>query len=134
MLEMAPPGRDGREGRKGKSSTEDEDSEAFWAAAEGDFSFFGDEDEAPTTGTRPAKTVPAGSRSSAYGGKDPLNQPGFKPTSERAVRSEEMVDVVAEIAKFRRERKTAFEEAWKKGTRYVDGYWPGEIQVIRPYG
>ena len=140
VLEMAPPPmRDGRDVKKTKSSTEDNDSEAFWTAAEGDFSFF--EDEGVTSSRRPsslaaakpvrteAKTVSRG-----QGNRDPLSQPGFKPMPERTTSSEAVVDVVAEIAKFRRERKMAFEESWRKGGRYVDGYWPGEIQVVRPYG
>ena len=141
VLEMAPPPmRDGRDVKKTKSSTEDEDSEAFWTAAEGDFSFF--DEEGVTSSQRPPKLAIASKPvkteakavSRGQGDRDPLSQPGFKPMPERTASSDAVVDVVAEIAKFRRERKVAFEESWRKGGRYVDGYWPGEIQVIRPYG
>ena len=108
-----------------KSSTEDQDSEAFWAAAEDDFSFFDDNAERDQAATATAQSEPLKLA--------PFAEPGYRPIMERRMRVEELVDVVTELAKFRRERKVAYEDAYKKGKRYVDGYWPGDIHVVRPY-
>ena len=38
--------------------------------------------------------------------------------------------MVGELAQWRGERKRAFEEAGKRGG-FVEGYWPGEVKVVR---
>jgi hypothetical protein len=113
-----------------KSSTEDADSEAFWEAAAQDFSFFGEE-ECGLPDSEPGRTVPLEAMSGlevapqcATVAQEPRNNVSV-PTP---------TDVLAEISKFRKEKKAAFENLLRMG--YVDpdveGYWPGNITVIRP--
>ena len=47
---------------------------------------------------------------------------------------EEVVDVVGEVARFRREKKAEAEREWRRGRRWVDGYWEGKVEVVRPFG
>ena len=116
-----------------RSSTEDADSETFWSASENDFTFFDDEEEcglplAETSSHISSLTV---TEKMSLPDERGSRQPGYLPTRELPKRREELVDVVAELAKFRRERKAAYEEAAKRGVRHVEGYWPGEVQIIR---
>ena len=91
-----------------KSSTEDPDSEAFWAAQEGDFTFFADE----------------------KGGGDRLpSPPPPLPPRQQQQQQQGKIDVVKEVAAFRRERRAAFEQA--RGLAFVEGYWEGEVRVVR---
>lgn len=118
-----------------KASTEDPDSETFWAAAEHDFSFFGDE-ECGLPSLEPGSTLPL----AAMSGKmvvtsDSETVPPHPQAQHQQVRQpEQRTDVIAEISRFRKERKGAFEAALRRGERdpSVEGYWPGDIAVVRP--
>ena len=44
---------------------------------------------------------------------------------------EPLIDVVQELAKFRKERKAVYEDAVNRSVQHVDGYWPGEVKVVR---
>ncbi|KAL9639315.1 MAG: hypothetical protein Q9204_001149, partial [Flavoplaca sp. TL-2023a] len=43
-------------------------------------------------------------------------------------------DVIQKLVQFRKDRKAAFEDAVKRGERTVEGYWPGEVKVVRWQG
>jgi hypothetical protein len=136
-----------------KSSTEDEDSEAFWAAAESDFSFFTEDDRhcpsnesaqhffSTSSNDRITVFSPAASPSfpnSTWQGsmQSPLS-PSFPQTQIQQLKPILSHDTIAAIASFRKERKTAYEAALKTGEspdETVDGYWPGDITVIRDPG
>ncbi|KAF2132162.1 hypothetical protein P153DRAFT_394327 [Dothidotthia symphoricarpi CBS 119687] len=115
VLEIAPPQatamipNGARGGHAMRSATEDADSEAFWEASARDFSFFADEQE-PSIDLVQASKVPA----------QPQKEiPSF--------------DVVAEIGRFRRERKAAHDALVKAEatSAEIEGYWPGYITVVR---
>ena len=124
VLEMGPPGSSSASHKpsssgmpvtpdsafRTKSSTEDPDGEVFWSAGEKDFSFFDNDDDDE-------------GNDRAEGSSWPIPQPA--PDAEVGK------DVVQELAKFRRDRKAAYEAALQSGQPYVEGYWPGEIKVIR---
>lgn len=116
-----------------RSSTEDADSETFWSASENDFTFFDDEEECglPLAETSSHISSLTLTEKMSLPDERGSRQPGYLPTRELPKRREELVDVVAELAKFRRERKAAYEDAVKRGVTHVDGYWPGEVQIIR---
>ncbi|MCJ1405859.1 hypothetical protein MMC11_009089 [Xylographa trunciseda] len=118
-----------------RSSTEDPDTEAFWVAQENDFSFFGDE-ECGLPAAEPGMHFPMSALSEKMvlpmdslrsGGLPTLQQPE-KPDPE------EGLDVVQELAKYRKEKKAMYENAIELGKKFVDGYWPGEVKVIRLSG
>jgi hypothetical protein len=136
VLEMAPPPATTKKVSTSwrayptQSSTEDADSEAFWEAAAQDFSFFGEE-ECGLPDSEPGRTLPL----EAMSGLEVAPQ---RPTviQEMTTRasSPTLIEVLAEISKFRKEKKAAFENLLRMG--YVDpdveGYWSGNITVIRP--
>ncbi|KAK4695302.1 hypothetical protein P7C71_g2426, partial [Lecanoromycetidae sp. Uapishka_2] len=118
-----------------KSSTEDADSEAFWSAAENDFTFFDDDEECglpsidtesfvPYSAISEKMIMPISENSSPVDKLPTLQWP-------RKAKKDTLIDVVQELSKFRKERKAAFEEAKKRGVQHVDGYWPGEVKVVR---
>jgi hypothetical protein len=113
-----------------KSSTEDADSEAFWEAATYDFSFFDDEECGVPT-REPGRGLPL----AAVGGLELAGQHPAPPPQPRrmtpAMRPQ--LDVVAEIGKFRRARKSAYNNLLIMGEAEpdVEGYWPGDITVVR---
>lgn len=113
-----------------KSSTEDPDSEALWSAQENDFSFFDNDEECglPSKETRHSP-LPALSGKMVM----PPNGSQFDllPTLQSTRGVGVGVDVVRELSKFRRERKAAYAGAVNSGQHYVEGYWPGEIKVVR---
>jgi hypothetical protein len=102
-LEMAP---DTKAENRTRSATEDRDSELLWEAASGDFSFFSD----------------------SHG---PLSAPNRLGAS--STKGGRMVDVVAEVSRFRKEKKAAYRNAMLAGATdaFVDGYWPGDVTVVR---
>ncbi|KAI9697540.1 MAG: hypothetical protein M1820_007739 [Bogoriella megaspora] len=130
-----------------QSSTEDPDSEAFWSASANDFSFFSDEECGVPDLDPDHSPVPImAMREKAS------SPPSITPVSEQASGKAEqsdqpMYNVIATVAKFRREKKEAYARAVEvaKASRGgkenavvgevevdVEGYWPGEIQVVRP--
>ncbi|KAF2656697.1 hypothetical protein K491DRAFT_715104 [Lophiostoma macrostomum CBS 122681] len=112
-----------------KSSTEDTDSEAFWQAAAHDFSFFGDE-ECGLPNAEPNQTLPLAMSGLMLASEMPARTP--RPAQAPAEKSR-LIDVVAEIAAFRKERKAAYQAAVQYGAAepVVNGYWPGDITVVR---
>lgn len=113
------------------SSTEDADSEAFWAAQQKDFSFFNDEEECGLPSIEPGSHIPLSSTSekmtlASLGAPSSTSQ-----TAQQAANVESGQDVVQELIKFRKDRKVAYENALKLGQRTVEGYWPGEVRVVR---
>ncbi|KAI4204269.1 MAG: hypothetical protein LQ350_001249 [Teloschistes chrysophthalmus] len=122
------------------SSTEDADSEAFWAAQENDFSFFDEDEECglPSIEPRTHQQIPL---SSSMSEKMTVVSEDDTPTSQRPQPRTEAVarDVVQELSRFRKERKAAYEDArvrlggGKRGGS-VEGFWPGEVKVVRRRG
>lgn len=115
-----------------KSSTEDADSEAFWHAHESnqDFSFFSDDDECGVYATDSIIQLAISSEKMVLSTDNP--PPTELPIlQQKTMLPEAGADVVRELAKFRRERKLAYENAIEHGIKHVDGYWPGEVKVVR---
>ncbi|KAI9879090.1 MAG: hypothetical protein M1830_009609 [Pleopsidium flavum] len=137
-----PPNSNGKPRFRSKSSTEDADSESFWLAAQNDFSFFGSEEcglpEAepglhfPMSSLNEKVVLPTEDMQEAT---LPILQPYMNYPHQHAVE----FDVIAELSKFRKERKRAYEAARQDRNNMpmprpnlsVNGYWAGEIKVIR---
>ena len=127
------------------SSTEDADSEAFWSASENDFTFFDDQEEcglpASETGTfthMPFSSIPekiaVSADDSATSSFSALPQrPHHRNITREFSGRDESIDVIAELAAFRKERKTAFKNAAARGLQHVEGHWPGEVKVVRDH-
>lgn len=136
-LEMAPavspisPNSTSKPVNKTKSSTEDADSEAFWSAAENDFTFFDDDEECGLPSIDTDTYVPNAALSEKIMMPADGFQPNTLPTLKTIEHAEAPVDVVQELAKFRKGRKAAYENAAKRGMLHADGYWPGEVKVVR---
>ena len=118
--------------RVSKSSTEDADSEALWSAAENDFTFFDDDEECGLPSVEPDSYVPYSALSEKIimpsdGDCEPKRLPTLKPSSLKQPK----FDVVQELAQFRKERKAAYENGVQRGVYHVEGYWPGEVKIIR---
>lgn len=114
-----------------KSSTEDADSEAFWEAATHDFSFFDDEECGVPT-REPGRGMPLAAMSGLELAEHRPAPPPLPPRRiEPALRPQ--IDVIAEIGKFRRDRKAAYNNLLGMGEvdPEVEGYWPGDITVVR---
>ncbi|OQD75194.1 hypothetical protein PENDEC_c008G01008 [Penicillium decumbens] len=152
------------------SSTGDRDSESLWAAASNDFSFFGEE-ECGIMENDPGKyfpmaalnekisLLPSDDDSVHSGTESPLPAPQHARASREADESHhhlvQEVDVVAELAAFRRAKKAEYEQAVRRergrrstngsgisgslttpGTQnpmahFVEGHWKGEVKIVR---
>ncbi|KAL9044735.1 MAG: hypothetical protein Q9214_002145 [Letrouitia sp. 1 TL-2023] len=120
-----------------KSATEDPDSEAFWAAQENDFSFFDDNEECSLPSTDPESHLPLSTLSE----KETIPSDSPTVTAQPTPQQQQQptypahptatIDVIQELTKFRRERKAAYEDALRRGERTIDGYWPGQVKVVR---
>lgn len=115
-----------------KSMTDDRDSESLWAAAETDFSFFGEEDYSfPSLepGRFAYSQAPNGHRSS-FGRNGSVNRPPASPPPPPLPR----YDTVALLSAFRKERKAAHQRHLDAGSddRETEGYWDGVVSVVRP--
>jgi hypothetical protein len=131
VLEMSPthdpidPPLSPREKRHSftKSSTEDPDSEMFMEASESDFSFFGEDD-----GGLLVSEGKIDGRVHVDNGMIYMGSPtvGGHP-----------VDVISEVASFRRERRLSYEAAVRVGRPKLDiallGHWAGEIKVVKNF-
>ena len=138
-LEMAPaaspiaPKSTSKLVNRTKSSTEDADSEALWSAAENDFTFFDKDEECGLPSIDTEKYIP----NSALSGEDMmpaddlLDDRSPTPKKTKSNNKSTPVDVVQELAKFRKERKGAYESAVTRGVLHVEGHWPGEVKVVR---
>ena len=114
------------------SSTEDPDTAAFWSAQANDFSFFGDE-ECGLPATEPGMHFPMSTLSEKMVLPTDSLQHDTLPTLQQPTKPDKGVDVVQELAQFRREKRAAYDEAVGMGQKYVDGYWPGEVKVVRDH-
>ncbi|KAL8698192.1 MAG: hypothetical protein Q9224_001962 [Gallowayella concinna] len=114
-----------------KSSTEDADSEAFWAAQENDFSFFNDEEECGLPSIEPDSQIPLATLSEKMTMPSDHSQ---LPTIQHSNVANRGKDVIQELIKFRKERKAAYESALKRGEGTAKGYWAGEVKVVRWQG
>ena len=117
-------------GWRTKSSTEDADSEALWTAQENDFSFFGDEEECGLPATEPWRHHPLSTVSEKIIIPTDDAASDTSPTSQ-SKKAELGADVIQELAHFRKQRKVAYEEAVNRGETMVDGYWPGDVEIVR---
>lgn len=139
VLEMAPPQAAPKKVSTSwrayptKSSTEDTDSEAFWDAAAHDFSFFGEE-ECGLPDTEPGRTLPLAAMSGLeLAPQRSTDLPEPMREAEDGHSSLPLLDVIGEIAKFRKGRKAAYNNLVQMGhsDADVEGYWPGDVTVIR---
>lgn len=117
--------------RNTKSSTEDADSEALWSAAENDFTFFDDDEECGLPAMETNSYVPYSALSEKIMSFDGDPRVKQLPKLQNRPQKDSMIDVVQELAQFRRERKAAYEDATKRGAQHVEGYWPGEVKIVR---
>jgi len=119
-----------------KSSTEDADSENFWSASENDFTFFDDDEECglPSIETGTQLPISAVSEKMTVMPSDTSQFRSALPRMRRGGHKHAYVDVIQELAKFRKERKAAYEAALLRGVKHVDGYWHGEVKVVRGHG
>jgi hypothetical protein len=118
------------------SSVQDADCETFWSAAQDDFSFFGGEECGlpDQEGTAP---VPLAALMEKMVVIEPEVMEKVRRSSNFGIGGkavEPIFDVLDQVSKFRKDRKAKFENAVRmgKGATYIDGYWDGEIVVIRP--
>ncbi|KAL1310904.1 hypothetical protein AAFC00_001133 [Neodothiora populina] len=114
-----------------KSVTQDHDSEALAAAADTDFSFFGEyDDEMPSL--EPTQSVPFPAMSGLEVGIAP--SPALPPQYEDEAPVQPRHDVIAKIAEFRKSKKAAYQAVIACGEEQpnVEGYWGGNVKVIRP--
>ncbi|KAL8942451.1 MAG: hypothetical protein Q9216_001651 [Gyalolechia sp. 2 TL-2023] len=113
---------------RSKSSTEDADSEALWAAQENDFSFFDDNAECGLPSVEPGSHFPMSTLSEKV--ILPTNNEAL-PTLQQPSQAGPGQDVIQQLAKFRSDRKAAYESGLEQGYKTAEGYWPGEVKVIR---
>ena len=143
VLELAPPSSSSsssssinkfRELRPGSSwkSSGDRDVDMLRSAATNDFSFFGgdqewgDPEEEDNSNDSPRSAQQHGLVSSQSSRQEQMHQ----------VPNE--VDLVAELAAFRRAKKAQYEGCLdsndvSSSPYYVEGYWKGEVNVVRKY-
>ena len=144
VLEMAPPAsisnvssnpfrvlQDQKFAHRTKSSTEDADSEALWSAQENDFSFFGEDEECGLPAMEQALHPPIAMISEKMVLSTEELQIDTTSTPKPLKKAGLGVDVIQELANFRKLRKAAYDVAVQKGERFVDGYWPGEVKIVR---
>jgi hypothetical protein len=152
----------------GHSSTGDRDSENLWSAATNDFSFFGEE-ECGVPENDPGKYFPMAvlnekvslmpdddstlTPDAHHSRRHP--SPGANPTSPPQKQPQvQTLDLVAELAAFRREKKAEYEQVVRRerGRRsttcsgvsslltpslhislanFVEGHWKGEVKIVR---
>jgi hypothetical protein len=137
VFEMAPPEAASKKVSTSwrayptKSSTEDPDSEAFWEAAAHDFSFFGEE-ECGLPDTQLGYTLPLAAMSGLELAPQQTAAPS-SPTDNNVVQTLRLLDVIGEIAKFRKEAKAKYNNLLQMGYSDpdVEGYWPGDVTVVR---
>ncbi|KAK6006672.1 hypothetical protein QM012_005680 [Aureobasidium pullulans] len=141
VLEVAPCSLDQKKSeaasawrhRGTKSVTQDQDSEALWAASQTDFSFFGEgETNSLDTYLEPPKplTIMSGMEVSIGQPSLSTHHPQDKPVSDQ---SKPEIDVIAELSKFRKATKSEHQKRQANGEEepIVEGYWDGNIKVVR---
>lgn len=115
-----------------KATTEDVDSEAFWDAAQHDFTFF-DEEECGQPRER-ASPLPSWFMDPVPTMTNPNLDLATSSTIDGPADLEAQIDVIAEITKYRRERRAVKQTRIAAGLpdESVEGFWDGQIRVIRP--
>lgn len=116
-----------------RSMTEDRDSEALWAAAATDFSFFGDADDCAFPSIDSGRA--AGALASTPAEKEVSSGPGrARLPSATAWQPPPRVDNMALLSAFRTGRRLAHQRDLAGGGSDVetDGFWPGVIRVVKP--
>lgn len=110
-----------------RSVTDDRDSEAFWNAAESDFSFFGDDGEVEFPSLETGRLGGSQAKESANDGRLVNTEPLTEVPEPR-------IDTVSVLSAFRKERKLAYERTIAAGADdpEIEGYWEGAVQVIQP--
>jgi hypothetical protein len=123
-----------------KSSVEDPDCEVFWSAAAEDFSFFGsggaEECGVPESELRGVVPLEAQMGKMVVGesvGGGATWTTGPLASGGGGGKQGEVVDVLAEISRFRREKRAAHQNAVEHGLedQFIEGFWEGDIKVIR---
>ena len=136
-----------------KSSVEDPDCETFWDAASNDFSFFGGEECGQPDGEASlgwagmvamGEKISVGDDGDADGAWDghrgsvwtegSVDTNRLRPESLPPKQQVKMYDVLEDLSKFRKEKKRLREMAIARGEvdPYIEGYWDGDIIVVRP--
>jgi hypothetical protein len=117
------------------SSVQDPDCEKLWNAAKDDFSFFGGE-ECGQPDIDPAARIPLAALTEKMTVSSESEQQWREQNTGGSESSSKTpkFDVLAEVSRFRREKKAKYEAAVARGeiTDTIEGYWDGEIVVIRP--
>ncbi|KAL9029847.1 MAG: hypothetical protein Q9196_001959 [Gyalolechia fulgens] len=116
---------------RSRSSTEDADSEAFWTAQENDFSFFADDVECGVPSDEPGPRFPVSALSEKV--ILPIDNEAL-PMLQHPNQANPGRDVIQELIKFRKDRKAAYESGLQQGHKTAEGYWPGEVKVVRRQG
>ncbi|KAK6432011.1 hypothetical protein LTR95_011822 [Oleoguttula sp. CCFEE 5521] len=103
------------------SMTEEPDSEVLWSAAAGDFSFF--------EGESGAAIDEANNNDLSRSPPREDSQPTYVPVQSQA----QVVDNIAVLSAFRKDRRLAHEQDAATNTKhtYTEGYWPGVVQIVR---
>ncbi|KAI9652150.1 MAG: hypothetical protein M1831_007182 [Alyxoria varia] len=116
------------------SATEDPDSEAYWAVAQHDFSFFANEEPESTVLNNKNVRWTSGAPSLAECHDESTSPESKRLEAEDRDSKKPLFDVISEISKFRRERRIAFVSLRSQSpdATFVEGYWDGAIQVVRP--
>lgn len=141
VLEVAPCSLDQKKSeaasawrhRGTKSVTQDQDSEALWAASQTDFSFFGEgETNSLDTCLEPTRPLTIMSGMEVLVGHPSSSPHEFqrKPVNDEL---KPEIDVIAELSKFRKATKSAYQRRQAEGGEEpnVDGYWDGNVKVVR---
>ena len=115
--------------RTKSSFTHDADSEALWAASKNDFSFFDPDKQCVLPTAETADYLPNATSSVETRREDASGY--CLPSPRRHQSKGAPIDVVTELARFRTERKAAYNDAQKKGLEHVDGYWPGDVIIVK---
>ncbi|KAI4717554.1 hypothetical protein E4T48_06211 [Aureobasidium sp. EXF-10727] len=117
-----------------KSVTQDQDSEALWAASQTDFSFFGEgETNSLDTYLEPCRPLGIMSGMEVSVGQPSGSShrlPDNRPVEET---HKSDIDVLAHLSAFRKARKSAYQQQQAQGQEHpeVSGFWDGNIKVVR---
>jgi hypothetical protein len=115
-----------------KSVTQDQDSEALWAASQTDFSFFGEgETNSLDTYLEPHIPLDIMSGKEVSVGQHPSSASDHpRNNSTKDTPSAPQIDVIAQLSKFRKATKSAHQQRQNTEAE-ISGYWDGNIKVVR---
>ena len=117
------------------SSVDDRDVHTFWEAAKNDFSFFDEEQvghSAAESTTQLVQSPPSAMTASSTGTSGLGDIPDVSQSEGTKTTSQPLLDVVAEIATWRADKRKQSEAA--EGNAFVPGAWPGKVEIVRPNG